>query len=134
MESSRIHRPTCVALVLAGLCASAIAQNPTEDQLQDLRNQLKRLQDGKNELATENAKLRQQIADKDKKLTEQATQIDALQSRAYYLREFYAVWTEFLEMNPSVRSMWSAYSASAEAVDRATQLLGDGSWPFLIDG
>ncbi|MGC4032964.1 MAG: hypothetical protein QM754_14750 [Tepidisphaeraceae bacterium] len=112
----------------------AVAQNPTEDQLQDLRNQLKRLQDGKNELATENAKLRQQIADKDKKLTEQSAQIDSLQNRAYYLREFYAVWTEFLEMNPNVRSMWSAYSFSAEAVDRATQLLGDRSWPFLIEG
>ncbi|MDB5327132.1 MAG: hypothetical protein JWM57_2701 [Phycisphaerales bacterium] len=130
-----MNRPLCIALLLAGLAASARAQSaPTAEQYQDALNQLKAAQDRKNELATENQKLRQQIADQDKKSTQQAERMSTLENRAYYLREHYAAWQQFIEQNAAVRVMWTAYFSNADAGERVRDLLGDGHWPFSIEG
>lgn len=130
-----MNRPFRIAILLAVLSAAAPAQSPpTSEQYQDALNQLKAAQDRKNELATENQKLRQQIADAEKKSTQQAEQINNLENRAYYLREHYAAWQQFIDQNAAVRVMWNAYFANAESNNRIRDVLGDGQWPFSIDG
>jgi predicted nuclease with TOPRIM domain len=122
-------------MLLAALSATAPAQSPpTAEQYQDALNQLKAAQDRKNELATENGKLRQQIAEAEKKSTQLTEQINNLENRAYYLREHYAAWQQFIEQNSAIRVMWSAYFANAEANNRIRDILGDGHWPFSIQG
>ena len=125
-------RPTRVAIALFATAAAAIAQTPNPEQ-QDLLNQLRAAQDRKNELATENNKLRKQLTDLEKKAAEQADQLSTLDNRAYYLREHYAAWEQFLDNNPAVRSMWLAFFSNAATAERATDLLGDGRWPFAVE-
>ncbi|HEX8323147.1 MAG TPA: hypothetical protein VF595_04460 [Tepidisphaeraceae bacterium] len=125
-------RPTRVAIALFATAAAAIAQAPNPEQ-QDLLNQLRAAQDRKNELATENNKLRKQLTDLEKKVAEQSDQLSTLDNRAYYLREHYAAWEQFLDNNPAVRSMWLAFFSNAAAAERATDLLGDGRWPFAVE-
>ena len=63
-----------------------------------------------------------------------AEKMAMLQGRAYYLREHYAAWQQFIDQNPMVRTMWSAYFEHADTADRVTELLGDGRWPFAVEG
>ena len=124
-------RPLCILFVVA---AVAPAQTPSVEEVQDLRNQLKAAQDRKNELATENSKLKQQVAAVETKAADQAEKLTASESRSYYLRQHYAAWQQFLDDNPALRQAWITYFfVEDNPNDRAADLLGDRQWPFLID-
>lgn len=130
-----VPRPLWSLCLLLALAAVAPAQTPTAEEMQDLRNQLKAAQDRKNELATENGKLKQQIATLEKKAGEQAEKLTTSESRSYYLRQHYAAWQQFLEDYPALRQQWITYFFVADtgSDQRIAHLLGDRQWPFLID-
>lgn len=127
-------RSSRVVLALFVSAAVCVAQTPPTAEQQDLLNQLKAAQDRKNEQATENGKLKKQVADLQKMAADQADRISTLENRAYYLREHYAAWEQFLDQNPALRAMWLSFFSNAGIADRATDLLGDGRWPFAVDG
>lgn len=127
----RPYRPLCILLALA---AVAHGQTPSAEEVQDLRNQLKAAQDRKNQLATENGKLKEQVAALDKKVADQAEKLTASESRSYYLRQHYAAWQQFLDDNPALRQAWITYFfVESGPTDRTADLLGDRQWPFTID-
>ncbi len=123
-----------------GVCASlAVAQNsPSAEQLQkqldETNAQLRAAQDRKNELALENQKLQKRLTDTEQQTQAVREELDTLEYRAYFLREHYAAWQEFLEVNPPVKAMWSAFFNSVTTRHSLTDLLGDGHWPFSVEG
>ena len=125
-------RPLCILIALATV---AHAQTPTAEEVQDLRNQLKAAQDRKNELATENGRLKQQVAMLEQKAGEQAEKLTTSESRSYYLRQHYAAWQQFLDDNPLLRQQWITYFFVADTGpdQRIAALLGDRQWPFRIE-
>jgi predicted nuclease with TOPRIM domain len=125
------------ALVLSA--SAAMAQNQTTpEQLQKMYDdalvQLKSAQDRKNELATENQKLQKKLSDSDQQLRDLRERLDTLENRAYFLREHYRVWQEFVELNPPIEALWSGFFNATAEPKVVTDLLGDGKWPFGVKG
>jgi len=101
-----------VGTIIAPSSAAAQDQsNPDvlRKELADSLAQLKAAQDRKNELATENEKLKAQIAAMQKELDEikraQATWSD----QSFFLRAQHAAWAEFLERYPRLRAEWEVF-------------------------
>jgi predicted nuclease with TOPRIM domain len=117
-----------------------LAQNqPDPEQLakmlEDSTNQLKAAQDRKNELATENQKLQKRLAEVEQQSSELRSRLETLENRAFFLREHYAAWQQFVEMNPPIRAMWLGYfNATKNLPVSIDDLLGEGNWPFAIEG
>ncbi len=130
---------TRVGFCLMLCAATAVAQNqPTEEQLQRAYDealvQLKAAQDRKNELALENQKIRKQLTDLEAEKQQLQEQNQTLENRSYFLREHYAAWRAFLDTNPSVDAMWSTYFNGTVPIFRLSDILGDGRWPFSVEG
>lgn len=129
-------RRVCMVVALGLSATVALAQNePTAEQLQrsldEAQVQLKQAQDRKNELATENQKLQKKLAETEHQLKSTREELETLENRAYFLREHYAAWQEFLALNQAIRAMWLGYFNNAGAPSfSVTDVLGDGQWPF----
>ncbi len=116
----------------------AAAQNsPTVEQLQQSYDeamvQLKAAQDRKNELALENQKLTRRIAELEQQSADVKLKLEVLENRAYFLREHYAAWHDFLRLNPPIAAMWSTFFNSIGNNHSLTDIFGDGNWPFSIE-
>lgn len=131
-------RPVSMFVTLGLAVSVAMAQNePTAEQLQrsldEAQAQLKQAQDRKNELATENQKLQKKLAETEQQLKSTREDLETLENRAYFLREHYAAWQEFLALNQAIRAMWLGYFNGAGAPSlTVTDILGDGQWPFSV--
>ncbi len=122
------------AFCLTGSLLLAQNQQPTPEQYQDALNQLRQLQADKNELATKNRDLLKKIHDLEEQHQDNAMRVETLENRMYYLREHYAAWQEFLDHNPPLRVMWYTFFTSGEFQESVHDLLGDGKWPFGVEG
>lgn len=92
-----------VSLVCLGLTAApAVAQPSDPAQLKsmydDAMKQLQAAQDRRNELAAENERLRNQVAQLEKDLIQQREDI----RRSYILWSHYQAWAQFIESQPSL--------------------------------
>ena len=124
MEERRFRRRTALPVLLALLAPpAAVAQTPAPSaELHYALNQLKAKQDRLNEQATELQKLRDKVAELEKKSY----------ATPYALREHYAAWQQFIDANPRIRAMWTAFFPTPASADRARDLLGDPGWPFSV--
>ncbi len=129
-----------VVVGVAGAGASlAMAQGtPSVEQLQkqldETNVQLRAAQDRKNELALENQKLQKRLTEIEQQNQAVREELETLENRAYFLREHYAAWQEFLDANAPIKAMWSAFFNSASTPYPLTDILGDGHWPFSVEG
>jgi hypothetical protein len=100
-----------IALVFpAGLLAQD--QNNPEvlrKELADALGQLKSAQDRKNELATENEKLKAQIAAMQKELDERRAASLAWAEQTYSLRAQHQAWVTFLDHYPNLKMQWELF-------------------------
>lgn len=126
-------RTVVTALCLTASLALAQNQQPTAEQYQDALNQLRQLQADKNELATKNRDLQKKLHDLEEQQEQTTMRLETLENRMFYLREHYAAWQAFLELNPPIRVMWNTYFTTGEVQERIMDLLGDGKWPFGIE-
>ena len=125
----------CVTvLLLAGI---ARGQDVKPDDLKKLLNQtrdeLKSVQDRKAELAMENAKLSNRIAELEKINQAQAAQLDDLKRKAaafadrtLFLSTQYAAWTQFINLNQAIKMQWAIF-------EDTIAMAGAGHSPLFID-
>ena len=114
----------CRWILLLGVLAVsgvALGQEPVQpDQLKkmydDAMVQLKAAHDRKNELAGENQKLKERIAELEKQAQERNARIDSLETelagyaeRTFFLRSHYAAWQAFMQRHPQLLARWKAY-------------------------
>lgn len=133
-----MNRLGIAMFVLMTSTSIASAQNtPSIEQLQksydEAMVQLKAAQDRKNELALENQKLTRRLAELEQQGADVKLKLEALENRAYFLREHYAAWHDFLRLNPPIAAMWSTFFNSSGNPRSMTDLLGDGNWPFSVE-
>ena len=97
--------------------------NPEElkKSLADALNQLKAAQDRKNELATENEKLKAKIADQQKEFEESRRVAAECAQRTWYLRSHYAAWESFLTRYPRLKAQWEIF-LEADPLSQPTTL------------
>jgi hypothetical protein len=110
------------SLVVCGLSSrphvaraqDAASNNPDElkKSLADALNQLKAAQDRKNELATENEKLKQKIAEQEQQLTELHRDAAEHAARTWHLRSQAAAWEAFLQRYPNLLNRWKVFLAT----------------------
>jgi len=123
-----------VVLLVAGVAGG---QEVKPEDLKKLYNdtlvQLKAAQDRRAELAAENQKLTARIAELEKQLQPTATQNDQLRrqaadaaERSFFLRTYYAAWTQFNSTHPDVKLQWDLF------LNRST-LLGSGQQTPIFD-
>jgi len=109
----------CFAVVLL-VAAVAGGQEVKAEDLKKLYNdtlvQLKAAQDRRAELAAENQKLTARIAELEKQLQAADAQNDQLRRHAadaaehsFFLRSYYAAWTQFISTNPDVKRQWDLF-------------------------
>jgi hypothetical protein len=120
--SPRLARTLLAVVFLAGSFvssphSSAVAQdqnNPEvlRKELADALAQLKAAQDRKNELATENDKLKAQIAAMQKDVDEVRRAQATWAEQSYFLRAQQAAWNDFLERYPRLRAEWEMFLAA----------------------
>ena len=101
-------------VVAAGVSSRALAQdgnNPDvlRKELNDTLAQLKAAQDRKSELATENEKLKQQIAGMQKEVDETRRAQATWSEQTYALRARHAAWEVFLTRNPKLKAQWDVF-------------------------
>lgn len=122
------------SIVLALLLPCGVSQAQDAAQLQKLYDdtlvQLQQSQDRKNQLANENAKLNERVA-------ELETQLRTLQiaaDRAELMAAQYAAFRSFLVRYPALRAHFSQYPGTAPAPERDLQYTSyeffDRNWPF----
>jgi hypothetical protein len=90
-------------------------------ELADALGQLKAAQDRKNELATENEKLKAQLAAMQKDLDEVRRAQATWAEQSYFLRAQHAAWDDFLERYPRLKAEWEVFLSAgpfAAANDR----------------
>jgi hypothetical protein len=120
MSPRRIARIGIVVILLLGLHtasplpAPAVAQdqnNPDvlKKELADSLAQLKAAQDRKNELATENEKLKAQMAAMQKDLDECRRAQATWSEQSYFLRVQHAAWDDFLDRYPRLKAEWEVF-------------------------
>ncbi len=122
-------------LSLLLMVSTAMGQQ-TQEQLQQAYDealvQLKAAQDRKNELALENQKLQKRIAELEQQYQTTQERLETLENRAYFLREHYAAWHDFVQLNPPIGLMWTNFFNSIVTPANLTDILGDGNWPFSV--
>jgi len=113
-----MRRLWIVCALLLSICASpanrAMAQdsnNPEElkKSLADALNQLKAAQDRKNELATENEKLKAKIAEQQKEIDESRRVAADCAQNTWFLRSHYSAWGSFLQRYPKLKAQWDLF-------------------------
>ncbi len=115
LRQLRQLRWSCVAVITAlSFVATVRAQeqiNPDElnRKYQDALNQLKAAQDRKNELANENEKLKERMADVEKQLDEAKRQLAEHAQQTFRLRSQYAAWNNFIQRYPELAERWRAF-------------------------
>jgi len=126
-------------LMLAGIVRG---QDVKPDDLKKLlietRAELKTAQDRKAELAMENEKLSSQVSDLAKANKAQAAQLDDLKRKAaafadrtLFLSTQYAAWTQFINLNPTVKMQWSIFEDTiAAGASGQSPLFMDTNWPL----
>jgi hypothetical protein len=126
-------------LMLAGIVRG---QDVKPDDLKKLlvvtRAELKTVQDRKAELAMENEKLSSQVSDLAKANKAQAAQLDDLKRKAaafadrtLFLSNQYAAWTQFINLNPTVKMQWSIFEDTiAAGASGQSPLFMDTNWPL----
>jgi predicted nuclease with TOPRIM domain len=126
-----------MGLAIAFLGAMATASHAQDaQQLQKMYDesqaQLRAAQDRKNELFVENQKLQKRLSELEEQLSATRGELETLENRAWFLREHYASWQDFVELNPPIRAMWQGFfnGALVTTPTLLTDLLGDGKWPF----
>ena len=107
-----------VAAAITSLIASAPrpsrAQDPNNPDevkkaLADALNQLKAAQDRKNELATENEKLKAKLTEQELQLTELKRESAESAARTWQLRAQVAAWESFLKRYPNLLARWKVF-------------------------
>jgi len=128
-------RRTIVCLTVLLLAGIVRGQDVKADDLKKLldqtRAELKTAQDRKAELANENA-------DMEKTIQTQAAQIDDLKrksatfaDRTLFLSSQYAAWTQFINLNPTVKMQWSIFEETIASVSPGpSPLFMDTNWPL----
>jgi predicted nuclease with TOPRIM domain len=111
-----MRRPYIVFALLVS-CSLGFAQdtnNPDElkKSLADALNQLKAAQDRKNELATENEKLKAKIAEQQKEVDESRRIAAECSQKTWFLRSHYAAWENFLKRYPKLKAQWDVFLES----------------------
>jgi septal ring factor EnvC (AmiA/AmiB activator) len=93
---------------------AAASNNPDElkKSLADALNQLKAAQDRKNELATENEKLKQKLAEQDAQMAELRRQTTEFAAKTWQFRSQLAAWEAFLQRYPNLLNRWKVFLAS----------------------
>ena len=135
-----------VAAVLAFAGAAAAQDRRDPAQLQkaydDLLDNLKTAQERKNQLAEENRKLGEQVAELQKQLdrmkgeVEQSRRSDAEQAdRTFFLRAHYAAWQTFIRRYPEFYGRWKAFFGTATfAPGRELPPGLEPEWPPALKG
>jgi septal ring factor EnvC (AmiA/AmiB activator) len=105
-----------VVVVLAWLAPVGHAQDGNnldelKKSLADALNQLKAAQDRKNELATENEKLKAKIAEQEQQLTELRRDAAEYSAKSWQLRSQAAAWESFLKRYPNLLIRWKLFLA-----------------------
>jgi hypothetical protein len=116
-----MRRPWIVFALLLSICAmraeTAMAQdsnNPEElkKSLTDALNQLKAAQDRKNELATENEKLKARITEQQKEIDESRRLAAECAQTTWFLRSHFAAWASFIQRYPKLKAQWDLFLES----------------------
>jgi chromosome segregation ATPase len=107
-------RVLIIVALLFSIATAGWAQdtnNPEElkKSLADALNQLKAAQDRKNELATENEKLKAKIADQQKEFEEARRIAAECLQKTWFLRSHYAAWESFLTRYPRLKAQWEVF-------------------------
>jgi hypothetical protein len=109
----RFTAATAVGMSVLALSSSpALAQESPDalrKELDDARNQLKAAQDRKNELATENDKLKAQIAAMQKDVDDARRDEATWAEKTYTQRARDAAWDVFLDRYPQLRREWRTF-------------------------
>src|SRR5437588_129383 len=115
-------------LISSGAAVAQDTSNPEElkKSLSDALNQLKAAQDRKNELATENEKLKAKIADQQKEVDESRRIAAESSEKTWLLRSHYAAWESFLKRYPRLKAQWDLF-LEADPLSQPTTL------PIYID-
>src|SRR5437588_11801046 len=98
-------------LTSTGVGLAQDSSNPDElkKSLADALNQLKASQDRKNELATENEKLKAKIAEQQKEVDESRRIAADCSQKTWFLRSHYAAWENFLKRYPRLKAQWDLF-------------------------
>src|SRR5436853_7908705 len=112
-----MRRRLLIVLALLISSGAAVAQdtsNPEElkKSLADALNQLKAAQDRKNELATENEKLKARIAEQQKEVEESRRIAADCSEKTWFLRSHYSAWQNFLNRYPRLKAQWDLFLAA----------------------
>lgn len=104
----------CLVMLTSGAAAVARAQdgnNPDvlKKELAETLAQLKAAQDRKSELATENEKLKQQMAALQKEVDETRRAQSAWGEQTYALRAHRQAWDVFVARHPHLRAQWELF-------------------------
>jgi len=97
--------------------------NPEElkKSLADALNQLKAAQDRKNELATENEKLKAKITEQQKEVDDARRVIAESAEKTWFLRSHFAAWENFLKRYPKLKTEWDVF-LEAEPLSQQTTM------------
>jgi hypothetical protein len=126
-------------LMLAGIVRGQdVKPDDLKKLLVETRAELKTAQDRKAELAMENEKLSSQVSDLAKANKAQAAQLDDLKRKAaafadrtLFLSNQYAAWTQFINLNPTVKMQWSIFEDTiAAGASGQSPLFMDTNWPL----
>ena len=126
------------ALTVLMMATVALADTPKPD---DTLAQLKAAQDRKAELATENGKLLAQVAELQKQIQIQNGQLDELKrqaaiiaDRTFFLSTHYAAWTQFISLNPAIKTQWELFLRMVVSVNNPqTPPFMDPDWPLSVE-
>jgi peptidoglycan hydrolase CwlO-like protein len=132
----KMKRRAIALILVALLAAPTVAQDqPTLEQtlklLDQANEQLREMQNRKNELSQEIQRLQKKLTEGQQESEELRTRLASLENRSYFLREQNETWEQFLAQYPYVNSMWKQYLAGDTANDRLANLFGDSCWPFI---
>jgi predicted nuclease with TOPRIM domain len=126
-------------LVLAGIVRGQdLKPDDLKKLLNETRAELKTAQDRKAELAMENEKLSGRVNDLKNANQAQAAQLDDLKRKAaafadrtLFLSTQYAAWTQFINLNPTVKLQWAIFEETiASAGAGQSPLFMDTDWPL----
>lgn len=119
-----------LAVVLSGVAVgSAVAQDAAQFQklYEDTLVQLQQSQDRKNQLANENAKLLEQIAELEKQVRTLRSAVD----RAELMAAQYSAFRTFLTRYPALQANFSSSEAAPErSLPQTSYEFFDRNWPF----
>ena len=128
---------TCVTVLL--LAGVAHAQDVKPDDLKKLlvetRAELKNAQDYKAQLASQVSELVRVNQIQAEQINDLKRQAAAFADRTLFLSAQYALWTQFLNLNPAVRVQWAIFEDANAAADAGqSPFFMDTNWPLSAKG